>query len=279
MSERRLRKITVVTPCYNAEKYIKETVESVINQRAVLNHRVELELIICDGKSSDNTVAIARSYGHPAITILSEKDNSMYEALAKGLRLATGDVCAYLNAGDVYALSAFDVVLDIFEQQPVQWLTGYNFYYNEQLQVVRVFLPFKYRRRLFACGMYSGRLPFVQQESTFWLAHLNQHLSLPTLTGFKYAGDYYMWHTFAQHADLFIVEAYLGGFRAHTGQLTATHLGTYYEEMKTFTRKPNLGDYVQALLDKPLWYGPPGLKKKYNRVQLLRFAFDQQRWV
>jgi FkbM family methyltransferase len=117
MSERRFNKITIVTPCFNAGKYIHETIESVLNQRAVLSGRVGLEFIICDGKSSDNTVAIAQSFNHPAVTIVSEKDQGMYEALAKGLVRATGDICAYLNAGDVYAPAAFDAVLDIFGQK------------------------------------------------------------------------------------------------------------------------------------------------------------------
>lgn len=279
MIERQFKKITIITPCYNAEKYIKETIESVLNQRAVLDGRVGLEFIVCDGQSSDNTAAIARAYNHPALTVISEKDNSMYEALAKGLARATGDICAYLNAGDVYAPAAFDAVLEIFRQKNVQWLTGYNAYYNEQLQLVRIFLPFRYRKKLLQCGLYSGTLPFVQQESTFWLSSLNQHLSLTRLAAFRYAGDYYMWHTFARYADLAIAEAYLGGFRVHEGQLSAKHLGAYYEEMKTFTRKANAGDYLRAFLDKPFWYVPPSVKKRCNPNQLFRFAFDQQRWV
>jgi hypothetical protein len=88
-----------------------------------------------------------------------------------------------------------------------------------------------------------------------------------------------MWLTFAEHAQLAIVEAYLGGFRAHEGQLSVEHVADYYKELKTFTRKPGPVDYLRAYLDKPFWYAPPSLKKKFNPDQLFRFAFDQQRWV
>ena len=56
-----MKKISIITPCFNSEKYIKETVESIINQTAVLSQRAELEYVICDGNSSDQTLSIIES--------------------------------------------------------------------------------------------------------------------------------------------------------------------------------------------------------------------------
>ena len=162
------KKISIITPCFNAEKYIGETIESVIGQTALLSGRVELEYIICDGNSTDSTVSIIKSYNHPSIRLLSEPDSGVYEALAKGLRMVTGDIVAYLNASDYYNKTAFDIVLDIFGTKNVEWLTGYMTIYNDKSYAVNFLLPYKYRKRLIARGLYGRWLPFIVQESTFW---------------------------------------------------------------------------------------------------------------
>ena len=150
-----MRKISIITPCRNAERYIGETVESVIGQSALFSKRADLEYIICDGNSTDKTIAIIESYDNSSIKITSEPDSGMYDALSKGLRKATGDIIAYINAGDYYNKHAFDIVLDIFETQEVSWLTGYRVYYSETSYFIGADLPFKYRNRFFACGFYG----------------------------------------------------------------------------------------------------------------------------
>ena len=107
-------KIPIITPCLNAEKYIHETVKSVIEQNAVLSGRVELEYIICDGGSTDRTLEILNSVKTNKMKILTGKDNGLYDALAKGLKIAKGDIIAYINAGDYYNKYAFDIVMDLF---------------------------------------------------------------------------------------------------------------------------------------------------------------------
>jgi glycosyltransferase involved in cell wall biosynthesis len=80
-----LKKISIITPCRNAARFIGETVESVIGQTALFSGRAELEYIVCDGNSSDGTPDIVRSYGNKSIKIVSEPDAGMYDALSKGL--------------------------------------------------------------------------------------------------------------------------------------------------------------------------------------------------
>ena len=94
-------KITVVTVCFNEEKNIKKTVESVLSQTSS-----DFEYIICDGNSADKTVEIARSYGAAfaekgvSYTVNSEPDKGIYDGMNKGISLATGDYIYFLNAGD-----------------------------------------------------------------------------------------------------------------------------------------------------------------------------------
>lgn len=90
-------KISIITVCYNAEKYIEETILSVISQ-----DYSNLEYIIIDGKSKDNTLAVIEKYAHSVAKIVSEKDSGIYDAMNKGLLLATGDYVLFMNAGDKF---------------------------------------------------------------------------------------------------------------------------------------------------------------------------------
>lgn len=275
-----MKKITIITPCLNAERHIGETIESVIGQSAILSGRAELEFIICDGCSTDRTVAIIDSYGsdNSSMELLSEPDSGMYAALAKGLTRASGDIVAYINAGDFYNRYAFDIVLDLFEQKQVRWLTGYNVHYNDKSYFLNVKLPFRYRRDFFASGFYGTKLIFVQQESTFWDASLNQSLDYDKLAEFKYAGDYYLWTQFAKECDLQIVEAYLGGFRIEKGQLSENR-EEYLKEMMSLTSKPCLFKQILAAFDRVMWYAPVEFKKWLNKDGLFRYDHTLQEWV
>lgn len=278
-----MNKISIITPCFNAENYIEETLNSVLNQTAVLSQRVQLEYIICEGQSSDQTLdrieqIRTRLQNPQVLTIISEPDHGMYEALAKGLKRASGEIIAYINAGDYYHKCAFDIVLDIFETKGVNWLTGYNVAYNDRSQVVYVRLPYRYRRDFFKCGYYGTKLPYLQQESTFWSGHLNALIDFERLAKFKYAGDFYLWFQFAQKAELKIVEAYLAGFRQHPGQLSENK-SKYQAEVKTLIHKPRFQDAIVAAFDRVLWSTPAQIKKALNPQGILRYNHQLQDWV
>ena len=271
-------RVSIITPCRNSGRFIAETVRSVLNQRAVTSGRIALEYIICDGASGDDTARTVEDFRSPAIQFVSEPDTGMYAALAKGLSRASGDLIAYLNAGDYYHPNALDTVLDVFETHPISWLTGYNVLYNEAGAIVNVDLPFRYRRRLFECGAYAANVPIVQQESTFWRKDLNATLDLDALSRFRYAGDYYMWNTFARHAELCVVETVLGGFRKHVGQLSED-ANAYRREVRSFTHQPGAVDLALAAYDRLIWYAPARVKKWLNPNGMLRFDHPSQRWV
>ncbi len=90
-------KVSIITVCYNSAEYIDSAIQSVINQSYS-----NLEYIIIDGCSSDNTVAIIKSYGKNISLFISEPDLGIYDAMNKGLRFATGDVIGLLNSDDFY---------------------------------------------------------------------------------------------------------------------------------------------------------------------------------
>ncbi len=242
--------ISVITPCFNAERWVAETMTSVLRQNAVTSGRVALQYIIVDGGSSDATLAAIESAAarRNDVEVISEPDDGMYDALAKGLSRARGDICSYINAGDVYHPHALSAAAGVFEAGLARWLTGFHTVANEAGAVTDVRLPWRYRREFFECGFYGTRLPVVQQESTFWSGTLNGHLDLDRLRTFRLAGDFYLWRTFAEHEELRIAQAMLGTFRKVPGQLSSDSDG-YRRELASVCRDPTLRERLLARHD------------------------------
>jgi len=124
-------KITLLTVCYNSEKTIERTIESVLNQTFT-----DFEYLIIDGLSSDNTVKIAESYRTEFknkgiyFEIMSEKDKGMYDALNKGAKLAHGDVIGNINSDDWLEPNALQIVANTFED------TNFDMFYAD-LRIIK----------------------------------------------------------------------------------------------------------------------------------------------
>lgn len=105
-------KISIITVTYNSEKTIADTIKSVLNQ--TYN---DIEYIIIDGKSNDNTIGIIKDYiplFNGRIKWISEKDNGIYDAMNKGIKLATGEIIGTLNADDFFTN---DKIIEIIQQE------------------------------------------------------------------------------------------------------------------------------------------------------------------
>jgi len=89
-------KISIITVCFNSEKTIKDTLVSVSNQKGV-----DVEHVIVDGASKDNTLNIIKSH-HTVSQLVSEPDKGIYDAMNKGIAMTTGEIIGTLNADDFY---------------------------------------------------------------------------------------------------------------------------------------------------------------------------------
>lgn len=113
-------KISLITVAYNSEETIEETILSVLSQK-----NINLEFIIVDGGSSDSTCDIIEKYNDKIDVFLSEKDNGIYDAMNKGVRLASGEVLGILNSDDVFASD--DVLFSVsnaFSENEIDALYG-----------------------------------------------------------------------------------------------------------------------------------------------------------
>lgn len=272
--------IVVVTPCFNSAGLLEETIESVVGQRAVREGRVTLEYRVVDGGSTDGSVAILQRYAAKGqLTFVSEPDAGMYDALVKGFERVAGDVCCYLNAGDLFHPTAFDVVKEVMEARDVSWITGFQVVYNDRAQVVSVRLPPCFVRGFIRKGLYGRLLPHIQQESTFWRRELLGLVDFAALREFRYAGDFYLWHCFAARHDLVPVASHLGGFRLHPGQLSSNE-GAYRAELERICgHRVTFLDRIAAMLDRAaakLPVEPVLVPIGYDRV--IRWGGFERRW-
>ena len=125
-------KITIITVCVNAEKTIKDTIESVLKQSYK-----DFEYIIVDGKSSDDTLKIISTYQDKRIKLISEKDKGLYDAMNKGIKLATGDIIGTINSDDILASEdVFQTVIDNFDENTDVIYANIK-YYNEDFSKVK----------------------------------------------------------------------------------------------------------------------------------------------
>lgn len=90
-------KVTIITAVYNGAEHIKSCIESVLSQ-----DYPQIEYIVVDGASKDNTLEIVKSFGNRIAKVISEPDKGMYDAMNKGIRAATGDIVGILNSDDFY---------------------------------------------------------------------------------------------------------------------------------------------------------------------------------
>ena len=110
-------KISVVIPSYNQGSFIEETILSIINQKYP-----NLELIIIDGLSTDNTLEIIRKYFDSINYFVSEKDNGQSQALNKGFQFASGEICSYLNSDDIYIDNILWKIAEQYKKNKFKWI-------------------------------------------------------------------------------------------------------------------------------------------------------------
>ena len=121
-------KISLITVCYNSESTLKETMQSVQSQTIA---GFELEYLVIDGASKDKTASIVEEFSNIVSVFISEPDTGIYNAMNKGLSIATGDVVGFLNSDDTFASN--DVLVNIcntFTQRGVDYVYGNLCYTN-----------------------------------------------------------------------------------------------------------------------------------------------------
>lgn len=224
---KKLARITIITPSYNQGQFIGETIESVLGQ-----DYPDLEYLVMDGGSTDNTVEILKKY-EGRLKWVSEKDRGQSDAINKGIRMATGEIIAYLNSDDLYEKGALRKAAEYFTAHPESlWVTGKCRIIDTAGQEVRKPIT-AYKNFLLSRYSYNILLVtnFVCQPATFIRKQAFTRFGLFDEDQHRVM-DYDFWLRLGHEHPPGVLDDYLAAFRVHPGSKTSsTFTRTFREEL------------------------------------------------
>ena len=159
-------KISIITATFNSIKNIEDCVNSVRKQSYD-----NIEHIIVDGASKDNTVPFLKSKFNKFTKIVSEEDNGIYDAMNKGVKLANGDLIAFLNSDDFYANdNVVAKIVNLFKNEPSIDACYSDLIYIDKvniLKTIRYFKSCEFKPGLFLKGWCPPHPTFIARRSVF----------------------------------------------------------------------------------------------------------------
>lgn len=221
-------KISIITTNYNTDKYLERTIKSVLNQKGDF----ELEYIITDGGSTDKSLDIIKEY-KDKIKYISEKDKGQSDGINKGLRMATGDIVAFLNSDDIYTQGALDKVVRYFKDNPeCMWLTGYCRIIDENDKQVKKYIT-KYKNKKLRNFSFEQLLieDCISQPATFWIRELLDEVGYID-ESLHFSMDQDLWARFAKRYELHLIRDYLAEFRFTSDTKTGSSVKKTLEDSK-----------------------------------------------
>ena len=160
-----MNKVSIITITYNSEKTLNDTIDSIISQTYD-----NIEYIIIDGGSSDKTINIVNSYTNKISKFISEKDHGIYDAMNKGLKLATGNIVGILNSDDVYYDNTIiEKIVEKFKKENVESVYGDLYYVEEENlnKVARCWKSSVFKKNSFAKGWHPPHPTFFVKKEIY----------------------------------------------------------------------------------------------------------------
>lgn len=171
--------VTIITVVYNGEKYLGQTIESVINQTYK-----NIEYIIIDGGSTDGTLEIIKKYEKDISYWVSEPDKGLYDAMNKGIGIAKGELIGMLNSDDWYELEAIEIMVEAYKNNPTKSIFHADRYDidDDGNKTVKKFHPSAFKFKYY--GMtYNHPSMFITKEE--YSKHL-YNIDLTSLSDYQF---------------------------------------------------------------------------------------------
>jgi glycosyltransferase involved in cell wall biosynthesis len=204
-----LPKISIVTPSYNQGAFLEETIRSVIDQGYP-----NLEYIIIDGGSTDNSVDVIRKYEKHLAYWVSERDRGQTDALNKGIKRCTGDVFGFINSDDFLYPKSLSRIADTWAEG-ARWMVGWSIY----LELGGSNWPYLKRPTHSKSDWFLWNP--IPQQSTFFARSFFDEIG-PFREDLHYSFDYEYWMRmrFQAQAKLVVIRQCLAAFRYHDASKT-----------------------------------------------------------
>ena len=232
LSGRVFPRISIVVPSLDQGRFIESTLRSIIDQGYP-----NLELIVVDGGSTDNTLSIIKQYEAHLAWWVSEPDSGQAAAINKGFARSTGAIMAWINSDDLVAVGALYEVADYFSQHPkIQAVYGDRIVINEKgLEIGRWILP-----------RHSDRVlkwdDFVPQETLYWTRDAWTRIGAQIDESFRFAMDWdFLLRLSANGVAIRHLPVFLGLFRIHDRQKTSSQMSTTGQREIALIRRRELG--------------------------------------
>lgn len=257
-------RISIVTPSYNQSLYIEDTIKSVIGQ-----NYPNLEYIIIDGGSTDESISIIKNYADNITYWVSEKDSGQADAINKGFNLATGDILGWINSDDIYMPNSFFKIANIFLEQKKKLflLSGNAIHFGVVDKEV-----FSYGSDVFSDSKtFSIELmDYIIQPSSFWTKEAWQSVGLLN-KDYHFAFDW-EWFIRAKHTGIhfFHVSGAFALYRIHASQKTNVgknlRQNEIYEIYDKYSNKEIADLYTKVCCDIKTFYNPNLLFKIFKKI-------------
>lgn len=211
--------ISVIVPCFNSERYIIRTLESIVGQ-----NYFPFELIIQDGGSKDDTVDIIKDYArkYSFIRWESKKDKGQCDAINKGMRKAHGKILTYINSDDLYEKDAFKKVAEVYDKrQDLLWIAGRGKVIDENhKEIVRSVTWLK--SILLKINKYQLLLVvnYLMQPAVFLTKRAYQKWG--PFDGDSFVMEYDLWLRLGKIQMPYVLDTNLATFRLSPGNITST---------------------------------------------------------
>jgi len=198
--------VTVITPSYNQGKFIEETITSVLNQTYK-----NIEYIIIDGASTDNTIEIIMRYSGSISKIVSKRDSGQSDAINKGISLASGELITWVNSDDLLEAHAIEYAVSAFaESTSLDFVYGDVNLIDENSCHIRVL---KGRQVKAPSVFYDLDLP-IPQQGCMWRRHVTSSVG-PLNTQWHYVLDREFFLRICLNNNVKYINQTLGSFRQH----------------------------------------------------------------
>jgi glycosyltransferase len=202
-------KVTIITVTHNSARYLQECIDSVVSQTYP-----DIEHIVVDAESTDGTLDIIKRYDNHIAKWVSEKDKGMYDAINKGMMMASGDIIGILNSDDMLAAKdVIAVIVKCFEENHVDSVYG-DLVYVDKLntkKVIRYWKGFSYKRYRFRYGWMPAHPTFYFKAALLpELGYYETHYF--TAADYEFMARYlYRYRISALYIEKLIVKMRTGG--------------------------------------------------------------------
>lgn len=211
-------KISIITPSYNQGQYIEQTIQSVLGQKYP-----NLEYIVMDGGSTDQTVRILKKYSKQ-LTWVSEPDHGQTDAINKGLRLSTGDIVAYLNSDDSYEPHALKTIALYLRSHP---RTQFVYGKGQLIDAKGKPIGFYNDSQATTESLHGGCV--ISQPTAFWTKNVATQIG-EFDESFHFTMDYDFWVRVSKKFKMVYLPDVLANTRIHNATKTSSQTHKLHKE-------------------------------------------------